>query len=329
MNLHLKIAGLLLTMILFAACQSDKNQQAGSSPGTLTESTVSIPAFNRDSALAYVVRQVEFGPRNPGSPGHAACKDWIVGKLRQFGADVEEQDFTADLYTGFSYAATNIIGRINPGQARRIVLAAHWDTRYIAERDADTGRRQEPIAGADDGASGVAVLLEIARTIQANPVNLGVDLVFFDAEDQGDNNGASETWCLGAQHWARNLGPQNRAQYGILLDMVGAKGATFPREGFSVNYANAVVEKVWSLAQSMGYGHYFVNERIGSLIDDHLFVNQLAGIPMIDIIHHSGQSFGRHWHTHDDDISIIDRNTLRAVGQVVTALLYKESVGAI
>jgi glutaminyl-peptide cyclotransferase len=329
MNLHLKIAGLLLTMILFASCQSDKNQQAGSSSGTVPESPVSIPAFNRDSALAYVVRQVEFGPRNPGSPGHAACKDWIVSKLRQFGADVEEQDFTADLYTGLSYTATNIIGRINPGQARRIVLAAHWDTRYIAERDTDTGRRQEPIAGADDGASGVAVLLEIARTIQANPVNLGIDLVFFDAEDQGDNNGASETWCLGAQHWARNLGTQNRAQYGILLDMVGARGATFPREGFSVNYANAVVEKVWSLAQSMGYGHYFVNERIGSLIDDHLFVNQIAGIPMIDIIHHTGQSFGRHWHTHDDDINIIDRNTLRAVGQVVTALLYKESVGAI
>ncbi len=323
---QLPILGFLLFLFTTISCRSDRTTQTTATPDA---TPVSIPAFDRDSALAYLRQQVDFGPRNLGSEGHDACRDWIISKLRQFGTDVTVQSFTADLYTGESFPATNIIASINPAQTRRIVLAAHWDTRHIAEKDPDTEKRKQAILGADDGASGVAVLLEIARTIQSNPLNLGVDLVFFDAEDQGDNNGASDTWCLGSQYWSRNLSQQNRAQYGILLDMVGSKGATFPKEGISVHYANNIVEKVWSLAQSMGYGHYFVNDQVGQLVDDHLFVNQIAGLPMIDIINHTGQSFGKYHHTHEDDMDIIDRNTLRAVGQVVIALLYKESVGAI
>jgi len=261
-----------------------------------------------------------------GSAGHQACQDWIISKLEQYGVEVSEQAFKAELYTGVTFDATNIIGKINPAESRRILLAAHWDSRMIAEKDPVIAMRDSAISGADDGASGVAVILEIARTIQNNPIDLGIDIVFFDAEDQGDNDGQSDTWCLGAQYWSRNLPAGNRAEYGILLDMVGSKGATFRKEAVSVNYANAVVEKVWSLGQSMGYGHYFVNQRIAALTDDHLFVNRIAGLPMIDIINHTGKAFGDYHHTHADDMGIIDRNTLRAVGQVVIALLYKESV---
>jgi hypothetical protein len=313
--------------ILMWSCKSDNS--SGGSSAQKPAPTITVPAFNRDSAFAYVQRQVEFGPRNLGSNGHAACKEWIVSKLNEFGAEVSEQNFTAELYTGESFPATNILAYINPSQERRIVLAAHWDTRHIAEKDPDSARKDKPILGADDGASGVAVLLELARTLQANPIDLGVDLVFFDAEDHGDNNGQSDTWCLGSQYWARNLSANRRPQYGILLDMVGSKGATFPKEAISINFANSTVEKVWSLASSMGYGHYFVNTKVAGLTDDHLFVNRLAGLPMIDIINHTGSGFGHYHHTQGDDMDVIDRSTLRVVGQVMTALLYQESVQAL
>ncbi|MBK8502094.1 MAG: M28 family peptidase [Saprospiraceae bacterium] len=326
---QLNIWGLILVIFFVASCRSDKPNSSGSDVTTEMPKSVTVPSFDRDSALAYVRTQVEFGPRNLGGAGHEACKNWIISKLNQFGTEVSEQKFKADLYTGESFPATNIIAKINPGHAHRILLAAHWDSRHIAEKDPDDELKKRPILGADDGASGVGVLLEIARTIQNSPPDLGVDLVFFDAEDHGDNDGQSDTWCLGSQYWARNLHANNRPQYGILLDMVGSKGATFPKEGISVTYANGVVEKVWNLAKSMGYGHYFTDTRINQIVDDHLFVNQLAGLPMIDIINHTGRSFGAYHHTHDDDMDVIDRNTLRAVGQVITALLYKESVGAI
>ena len=320
-------AGIFMLALVLVSCRSDRPKSTGDTAQTERPS-VTIPAFNRDSAYAYVQTQVDFGPRSMGSEGHQACKDWLVNKLTSFGAQVSEQSFPAALPTNEVFQGTNIIARINPGHSQRILLAAHWDTRYKAEKDPDRDQRDTPILGADDGASGVAVLLEITRTLQTNPVDLGVDVVLFDAEDQGDNGGQSETWCLGSQYWARNLTPQDRPQYGILLDMVGAKGATFPKEAISINFANGVLEKVWSLAQSMGYGGYFSNNRVSQLIDDHLFVNQIAGIPMIDIINYNN-GFGSYHHTHDDNMDIMDRNTLRAVGQVVLALLYKESVGAI
>lgn len=321
---------LIMIVAFMISCKSDT--PSGLPDGTTTEvvPNVTIPAFNRDSAYQFIATQVSFGPRNLGSEGHEACKNWIVQKLTSYGVDVSEQDFKANLHTGEVFDATNIIGKINPSIQKRIVIAAHWDTRYIADQDEDSEIQNKPILGADDGGSGVAALIEIARVVQDNPVDLGIDLVFFDAEDQGASGGAqNETWCLGAQYWARNLASGNRPQYGILLDMIAAKGATFSKEGASLYYARSIVEKVWKLAGSMGYGHYFVNNTIGQLVDDHLFVNQIAGLPMIDIIHWSRGSFGAHWHTHDDDLDIIDKNVLGAVGQVVTALIYKESVGAI
>ncbi|MBX2817714.1 MAG: M28 family peptidase, partial [Saprospiraceae bacterium] len=181
------IGALLLGCSLWC-CQDNSATQTAPPPA---KDPVSIPSFNKDSAYHYVEKQVEFGPRVVGSEGHKACRAWLVQKLQSWNLEVTEQEFTADLYTGDRPEAANIIAQINPDLKQRIVLAAHWDTRHIADQDKDAVRRGEPILGADDGGSGVAVLLEIARTIQQNPVDLGIDIVLFDAEDHGQNNDAT------------------------------------------------------------------------------------------------------------------------------------------
>ena len=291
---------------------------------------VPIPAFNRDSAYNYVVKQLEFGPRVVGSAESKACQAWLVAHLKSSGATVIEQDFPAKVYTGETFDATNIIAQFNPEASKRIVLAAHWDSRHIADSPLSTERQNEAILGADDGASGVAVLLEIARALGANPITMGVDIVLFDAEDYGDSNDRN-SWALGAQHWSRNLHVSPyKPKYGILLDMVGSKGARFTKEQWSMQYARPVVEKVWKLASRMGYGNYFVEAAGNPITDDHYFVNTIAKIPMIDIINNpvnSETGFGAYWHTHNDNIDVIDARTLRAVGQVVLATIYREANG--
>ncbi|MDH3648110.1 MAG: M28 family peptidase [Saprospiraceae bacterium] len=317
-------------ILLLALCLVGCKSEPGSATAFEERSEVVVPPFNRDSALQYVRQQVSFGPRYVGSEGHTVALEWMAAKLESSGAALVRQDFVANLYTGEDLPATNLIASYNSEHKRRIVLAAHWDTRHIAEKDPDPGLRDDPILGADDGASGTAVLLEIARVLGSHQIDLGVDLVFFDAEDYGENGGADDTWCLGSQHWARNLKGVTRPQYGVLLDMVGSKGAVFRKEGVSLHFARQVVDKVWSLAQSMGYGHYFSDESLQPITDDHLFVNQISGIPMIDIIYQTSQgSFGAYHHTHADDLSIIDKNTMGAVGQVMVALLFHESAGSL
>ena len=322
-----QILGLILCCSAFAlvGCKSEAAPATISPPKPTKE--LRVPVFNRDTAYYFVQRQVDFGHRHMGSPGHEACKDWIIAKLESYDVSVTTQEFTATLFDGSSHPATNIIGKINPTNTNRILLAAHWDSRQMAEKDPDASKRNDPILGADDGGSGVAVLLEMARTLQTHPIDLGLDLVFFDAEDAGANGGGrEETWCLGSQHYARNV-PNPTPRYGILLDMVGSKGATFPQEGWSLQYAPNVVQDIWKLANSMGYGHYFVNTRVPGLVDDHLFVNQIGKIPMIDIINYANNSFGSYHHTHDDNMDIIDRRTLGVVGQVVLAYLAREDAG--
>lgn len=332
-NLLLPLA-LLLTLVWSFSCKTDKPQPE--EPVDVKPSrSYKVPAFSQDSAYAYIDKQVSFGPRLPNTPGHKACKEWLVEKLESFGLDVIEQDFKATVYTGTVLNATNIIGQYNPKATKRIVLAAHWDTRHIADSPINTERVDEPILGADDGGSGVGVLLEIARVLAANPIeaqDLGIDIVFFDAEDHGESGGDEKSYCLGAQHWSKNLHTPNfKPRYGILLDMVGGKGARFTKDGVSMNYAPDVMNKIWRMAQGMGYGHLFADIPTPPFVDDHYFVNIIAGIPMIDIINRPATTdtgFPAHWHTHNDNMSVIDRNTLKAVGQVVTAVVYREASGS-
>lgn len=315
--------------LIVCACKQDKPTS-----NTPNAPTVKVPAFEKDGAFEYVKKQCDFGPRVPGTEAHRKCKEWLVSELESFGATVHEQNFTAKYFSGEEVEATNIFASINPKEEKRILLSAHWDSRRVGENTKDENLRETPIDGADDGASGVGVILQIAKTIQANPIEMGVDIIFFDAEDQGERNSPErESWCLGSQHWSKNMYPKNyKPEYGILLDMVGSKNPRFAKDQVSTVYAKDVQTKIWNLANSMGYSDKFVNEQGNNITDDHYFVNVIAGIKMVDIINQKSilsHGFGAHWHTHDDNIEIIDRNSLRVVGQVVLATLYKESDGSI
>ena len=317
-------------------CFSCKNDPTTPPPAPIT---IDIPTFNADMAYRYIEKQVSFGPRVPNSPAHDSCAAWLKREFHGIGARVIVQHADLKAYTGEILKAKNIIAVYNPDAKRRVMLAAHWDSRHMAEWDADPDKRMEPILGADDGASGVGVLLEIARNLDVHKIEgLGVDIVLFDAEDIGQPRGGGgfteqkDTWCLGSQHWSHNKHVSDyRAMYGILLDMVGSKNARFPREDVSMQYAPDVVNKVWTEAQKAGYSSYFDFSKAPGVTDDHLYVNQIAKIPMIDIINRpvtSETGFGHYWHTHKDDMSVIDKQTLTAVGQTVLNVLYKEAAGA-
>jgi glutaminyl-peptide cyclotransferase len=326
---------LSLVMVLFSTASlvvlSCKEEKRPTTESNLVQSAVTpvpVPSFDADSAFFYVKKQVDFGPRVPNTEAHRRCAQWLSDELRRHGLVVIEQPFTAKQYKGTTLQGINIIGQHNPDHPRRILLAAHWDSRFMADQDEKD--KLKPILGADDGASGVGVLLEIARTLNNNPVDIGVDIVFFDAEDQGndadDGLDHSQTWCLGAQHWAKNLHkPGYSPLFGILLDMVGAPNPRFAREGISRQAAPQILDRVWRQAANLGYAGAFVQEDGASITDDHLFVIQLARIPMINIINRPGQTpsgFVPHWHTHNDNLSAIDKNTLGMVGNVLAHTIY-------
>ena len=326
-----------LLAVSFALVVSSCNNEPKQTGNTAVEKPkVLVPSFNKDSAYYYIEKQLSFGPRVPGTETHIECRDWMVEKFTEFGAEVIVQDFTAQFYTGETASSSNIIAQFNPAHENRVILSAHWDSRFIGEEDEDKDKKDQPIPGADDGGSGVGVLMEIARQIGQNPIDLGVDIILWDAEDQGQRGGGQQselTWCLGSQYWSRNKHTNKyKAMYGINLDMVGAKNPRFGKDGVSRYYAPKVLNKVWKLARTMGYSDMFADDNTGGITDDHKIVNEMAGIPMINIINQpidSDHSFVRHWHTHNDNIDAIEKRTLKAVGQVVLAVVYKESDGTI
>lgn len=318
-------------LLLATACGRKVEPTTQGEAAAPTGATATAPDFDADSALAYVARQVDFGPRVPGTEAHRACATYLADELRRHGATVTVQEAEVTTYDGRRLTAKNIIGALAPDRTRRILLCAHWDSRPFADRDPDAGRQRTPIDGADDGASGVGVLLEIARQLNVSglPADVGVDIVFFDAEDGGtpafdpaSNDPQSETtWCLGSQHWARYPHTAGyTAEYGILLDMVGSRDAVFYREQTSDRYAAAYVDRVWSAARDLGFGRYFVNAPGGNLVDDHVYVIRGLRIPCLDIVNYApdrSTGFGTYWHTGGDTMDNIDRATLRAVGQTV------------
>lgn len=339
MKLHNKVlfiflfiaAGLLL--VSCNSCQTNKSTVQSSAPSSDYSYKQVSPEFNSDSAFLYIKTQVDFGPRVPNSAAHKLAGDYLVAKLKEFGADVTEQKMVLKTYDGISLNARNIIGVYNSESKKRVLLFAHWDTRPFADEEADKSKRTQPIPGANDGGSGVGVLLEIARQLSLSPLNIGIDIIFFDAEDWGQpsyesNHVPGDWWCMGAQYWAENPHtPNYRANYGILLDMVGASNATFYKEGYSVQYASNITEKIWQLGSRLGYGSFFINKRGGYITDDHVPVNQFHRAPSVNIIHTSEDSrhgFGDFWHTHNDDMSVINKSTLKAVGQTVMEVIYLE-----
>jgi len=325
----------LISALFFTACQGDSQQKTATKTPKPAVKKIPIPRFDRELAYNFVAKQVEFGPRVPNTEAHTATKNWLVSQLKEHGATVIEQDFKATAYTGTVFNSTNIIGQYNPDAKKRIVLAAHWDSRFIADNDADVANHTVQVDGADDGASGVGVLLEVARNLSTLPADMGVDIVFFDAEDNGISGGTkpedSYTWALGSQYWAKNLHASGyKPKYGILLDMVGAKSPRFKKEGYSMANAPNIVNKVWKLAAEMGHGNYFTDEKGGAITDDHRMVMEFAKFPMIDIINMPNDTdpvFVNHWHTTNDNMDNINKRTLGAVGQIVLAVVFNEAMG--
>ncbi len=316
---HPLIIGLASIVLFLSNCKHE--EKAVNKPVR----QVQVPAFNADSAYFYVQEQVDFGPRIPNSTAHRQAGDKIIERLKAYGANVKVQEFEATAYDGTGLQLRNIMGSFNPQARKRILLATHWDTRPWASKDPDDP--QAPFDGANDGASGVGVLLEIARQLAAGqPPEVGVDLLFFDGEDWGEEGGNNfDSWCLGSQYWAKHKG-NYAAYYGILLDMVGGKNARFPWEGYSRKMAKNILRKVWTQAADLGYSRYFVPRKEGAITDDHYYVNTIAKIPMIDILHWEPEAgyFGTWHHTRQDNMAIIDKNTLKAVGQTLLHVVYYE-----
>jgi len=325
---------ILVALLFLPSCNtSDRPKSHENKQGDKTQA-INVPVFNADSAYLYVKQQVDFGPRVPNTPAHEKCADFLVQKLEKYSKDVIVQKGKVKAFNGTVLNFKNIIASFDPGNNNRIFLCAHWDSRPFADHDADIKNLRKPIDGANDGASGVGVLLEVARQLSISKPGIGIDIIFFDVEDYGPpqdqklTEDAGDWWGLGSQYWSRQQHVENYfAKYGILLDMVGAPGATFLKEGFSMDYAAEIVDQVWRTANRIGYSGYFYFEKGTYINDDHYYINKIKNIPTIDIIHldrTSPTGFYHTWHTTEDNLSNIDKNTLKAVGQTLLTVIYEE-----
>jgi glutaminyl-peptide cyclotransferase len=330
-----KILLLAICAILLLSCGQNRDKKETSTEEKSIKN-VEVPVFNADSAYFFVQKQVGFGPRIPNSEAHRQASAFFVETLKRYGASITIQEFQAENYQGTQLNLKNIIASFHPEKTKRILLAAHWDTRPFSDKDPSAP--EKPFQGANDGGSGVGVLLEIARVLSTSPPpDAGVDLILFDGEDWGEKEGKQGThplpsglrewWCLGSQHWAKNKHkPNYSAYFGILLDMVGANNAQFHREGYSMEFAPSIVEKVWSHAHRLGYSHVFKRQTQAAVTDDHLFVNTIAKIPMINIVHFEPGIgfFGDFHHTQKDNLDLISKETLGIVGRTVLTTVYYE-----
>ena len=330
---------IVIAAVLMLASCNEKKPNISPEGDTQPKKTIIVPQFNADSAYQYVAMQTQFGPRVPETKAHADCAAWLTAKLGEFADTVIVQDFRTRLFNEKGIDGQNIVAVFHPKAKKRIVLCAHWDSRPYADHDPDEANTHTPIDGANDGASGVGVLLECARQfkLQALPEHLGVDIVFFDLEDYGPRQTEAELyydesvnhWALGSQYWSKHPHVYGyKAYYGVLLDMVGGSNPNFPKEYYSQGYAAWVSNKIWRKAYDLGYRPYFNNELGPIVSDDHLPMNQMAGIPTVDIIDLQPESsngcFPEVWHTLNDNLENIDKTTLGMVGDVLLHTIYEE-----
>lgn len=315
-------------MLVLAGCKHKTDN--GPLPAATDYTQVAVPEFSADSAYIAVEAQLAFGNRIPGSKGWEHCADWLENQMRRHCDTVIVQEFSTKLWNGTTVPGLNIIGSLNPKAPKRVLLAAHWDSRMWADHDPEEGNQHSPVPGANDGASGAAVLLEMARIMSQMPPSIGVDFILFDVEDQGQPEWAEtyddNTWCKGSQHWAQNRHtPFYTAVYGVLFDMVGTNEPRFTKEQVSRTYAPGFTDKLWAAAAALGYGNIFVNQNTDPILDDHLYVNQIAGIPMVDIVQNSPTtSFFSHWHTTTDDMASVNAETMRIVATVTLKTIYAD-----
>jgi hypothetical protein len=329
-----KIIALLISgffLVIFHGCREQTKKGTAEEKQSMETKNVFIPEFNADSAYKYIEHQLAFGPRVPNTPAHKACAAWLEASFKRFTPNVVVQRANLRAFDGTMLDSRNIIAVFNPEIQSRVLLCAHWDSRPWADHDQDPAKRKKPVPAANDGGSGVGVLLEIARQMSQHNPGIGVDIVLFDSEDYGEPQemqGTNEdSWGLGSQYWSKNPHvPGYSARYGILLDMVGAKGATFTMEGTSMYFAPDIMRRVWDIAQRLGYDEYFLTKKTGNLIDDHVYVNQNLRVPTIDIIDYDQdreKGFFEYWHTTKDDMSNISKETLHAAGHTILTAVYE------
>lgn len=320
-----KFTGILIASLLLTGCGAGTQSSASANSETMPEESTAATAvaFDADSAYAYVEKQVAFGPRVPNSAAHESTAAWLASELRRHGAQVTEQKADLKAWDGTVLKSTNIMGSFNPEMEERILLLAHYDTRPWADQDPDESNHKLPIDGANDGASGVGVLLEAARQFGAHNPGKGIDILFVDAEDYG-TDGDEESWALGARYFAENpIKPGYMPAYAVLLDMVGSRDAIFPAEYFSRQHAAWLDDSFRSAADEAGHGQLFPRVFGGGVTDDHLELIK-AGIPAIDIIDYRvNEGFCATWHTLGDNMDNIDRNTLKAVGESLLRFIYR------
>lgn len=319
---------LLLLSVALTGCKNQNQASAGQDTDTIAVTQVQ---FDADSAYASVVAQCDFGPRVPGSAAHDRCGDYIVSRFKALGLTVSEQRADQKAWDGKVLHTRNIIAAYRPELADRIIICTHWESRPWADADPDSSLHRQPVMAANDGASGVAVMLEVARKLEELKPELGIDFICFDSEDYGmpywadtDDVADGSDWCLGSQYWAAHPHvPGYKARFGILLDMVGGRDARFCFEGISMRYASEVMVHVWDAAGRAGASQLFLAEQGGYAQDDHVPMNEVAGIPTIDIIPYveGEHTFGATWHTTQDTPENISRETLKGVGQTLLQFL--------
>jgi glutaminyl-peptide cyclotransferase len=280
--------------------------------------------------VAYAQTQVDFGPRVPGTEGHRRTGDWIVAQMRARADTVVEQRWTHVTQRGDSLPMRNILARFRPDMEQRVLYVAHWDTRPVADRDRNLGARQTPIPGANDGASGVALLIALGDVLKKTAPSFGVDLLFVDGEDYGSFDDPNNPDVLiGSRYFAEHLpSPDYRPLFGVVWDMIGDRDLNIYQEGNSVDAAPEVVQRVWQTAKELGYEAYFVPEVIEPITDDHvpLIKKGLRVIDVIDIdygppIDNGVRPAATYHHTMQDTIDKISAQSLQIVGDVATTLV--------
>lgn len=309
---------------LFWGCNQTTETTTSDSPAASETVIVTQKktGFSADNAYNHIKSQLDFGFRIPGTPAHKQCADWLLKQLKtQCDTTYFQVGQSKNPTSGATIPIYNIIGSINPQAEKRMIFAAHWDSRPMA--DQDDNNPKDPILAANDGASGVGVILELARILHSEKPEWGVDFILFDAEDLGVAE-IENSFCLGSQFWGKNLHKANyKANFGVLLDMVGGKDAKFMWEANSNQYANWILVHTWQIAKELGHDNHFQLQNIGAITDDHKYVYEATNIPMIDIIQYNENTgFAPYWHTHDDNLDAIDKNTLQAVGNTLLNLIF-------
>ena len=323
-SIFIFMGALMLTACDFA-CSSSTPTKTESAQAPVAPAKVGI-SFDENYAYDAIIKYEKFGPKVPGNAAHKKTGDWIVAELKNFGATVLEQKSTATTFDGKTIPVRNIIAQTNPTATQRYLLSAHWDNRPFADQDVKD--RTKPILGTNDGGSGVVVLLGIAKALQGQNLSvegnpIGIDFAFWDAEDWG-NPKSEEGWCIGSKYWAAHPVPENyHAEFGINYDMVGRIGSVFPIEPYSFRKGPEVLRKLHEAAKVLGYQDYFPNYTVGQIIDDHYYVTEGRGFPMVDLIYMTPSGmFPPEWHTHHDTSEVISRDVLKAVAQTSIQALF-------